>query len=63
VRALETGTILRGFHSNGCGAVDGGTVREGFEDALREARDGEAILVTGSHYVAGELLKSLNFDV
>ncbi len=62
-RALETATIAKGFHSAGCRAVLGGTVREGFDLALRERREAEPILVTGSHYVVGELLKSLNFDV
>ena len=62
-RALETETIVEGFQSAGCRALNGGTVKSGLDLALRERREGEPILVTGSHYVVGELLKSLNFDV
>ena len=62
-RSLETRPIMEGFHSARCPAVDGGTVPDGMERARREVRAGETIVVTGSHYVVGELLKSLNFDV
>ena len=60
VRALETGAIVGSFHALGRCAIDGGTVARGVAAALRAARGGEPILVTGSHYVVGELLKFLN---
>ena len=59
-RALDTREILEHFHELGAKAIEGGTVRHGVATALREARNEEPILVTGSHFVVGELLKSLN---
>ena len=61
-RALESGTILEGFHALGRRAIDGGTVAHGMAAALGEAREDEPILVTGSHFVVGELLRFLDSD-
>jgi dihydrofolate synthase / folylpolyglutamate synthase len=37
-------------------SIDGGTVMDGYHRALNVARDKDTILVTGSHYLVGELL-------
>lgn len=61
-RALETGAILDAFHRIGQSAIDGESVANGMNKALQEVREGEPILVTGSHYLVGELLKFFNSD-
>ncbi len=60
-RALDTGEILRAFHSRRVRAIDGGTVAGGMEKALEAAGNDTPILVTGSHYVVGEAMKFLGF--
>ena len=62
-RALEGRTIVENFHAAGTSAIDGGSVARGAGMALRAAGRGEWILVTGSHYVVGELLIFLNGGV
>jgi len=62
-RALESRTIVENFQAAGTSAVDGGSVARGVGMALNAAGRGEWVLVTGSHYVVGELLIFLNGGV
>lgn len=57
-RALDEASIVRAFHKIGSKCVIGGDVWSGFSRALKTVRPDEAILVTGSHYVVGEVLVS-----
>lgn len=59
-RALPSGTICTEFRKRGIASIDGISVARGLSIALGELRRGEALLVTGSHYVAGEALNFLN---
>jgi len=51
------------LHQSGVGARRGGSVREGVEDAIMENRCDEPVLVTGSHYVVGEAMRTLGVRV
>jgi dihydrofolate synthase/folylpolyglutamate synthase len=62
-RALETRAIVEHVQDAGTCAIDGGSVASGAGMALKAAGRGEWILVTGSHYVVGELLIFLNRGV
>ncbi len=59
-RALSLGRLSREALRTGIGVVRGGSVRSGVKKALRIARRGETVLITGSHYVAGEALAALD---
>jgi len=61
-RASRSSDVVREFHSFGKRALDGRSVVEGVERAIKEVRQREYILVTGSHYVVGEVLQSCVFD-
>jgi dihydrofolate synthase / folylpolyglutamate synthase len=58
-RALPAKTLAVAARSAGFGAITGGNVPKGLMTAIREAREGEIILVTGSHYLVGDVLKCL----
>jgi dihydrofolate synthase/folylpolyglutamate synthase len=62
-RALKTGKIVEHGHARGLKCIDAGTVADGVRMAIREAREGETVLVTGSHYVVGEALNILHTRV
>ncbi|MBI3765164.1 MAG: bifunctional folylpolyglutamate synthase/dihydrofolate synthase [Ignavibacteriales bacterium] len=59
-RALGSDAIMTEFHHRSTRAIDGGDVNQGFARALDEQRNLETVLVTGSHYVVGEVLNFLN---
>lgn len=56
-RAAEPADIARVFHGLRSRCIVGNTVPEGVSLARHEAYSQEPILVTGSHYVVGELLE------
>jgi dihydrofolate synthase/folylpolyglutamate synthase len=58
-RALDCASIVEAFHAIGRRALIGGSVQEGLREALRELRQGETLLVAGSHYVVGEAMDAL----
>jgi len=62
-RALTSSTISELFHDIQLKALDGDSVANGVAIAMREARANEPILVTGSHYVVGEVMKHLRVTV
>ena len=62
-RALETAKIVEYGQKRGLKSIEGGTVAAGIQMASGEAREGETVLVAGSHYVVGEALDLLQFDV
>lgn len=55
-RALASAELAAIGETVGLKATDGGAVIEGYRKALDSAQDGDTILVTGSHYLVGELL-------
>ncbi len=55
-RALQSLNLLKVLYDAGCIAVDGGSVWEGVQMA-RNMAGNRPVLVTGSHYVAGEALQ------
>lgn len=58
-RALD-GRILEDYlFSKGRNALHGGSVSRGVRMALNEVRRGETVLITGSHYVVAEALRTL----
>jgi dihydrofolate synthase/folylpolyglutamate synthase len=59
-RALEPGAIVAEFHRRSRKCLMGNDVFWGFREALRRVNPGEAVVVTGSHYIVGDLLKALN---
>ncbi len=59
-RALGSREIIKFLHARGFKGVDGHTVDNGVRMGFAERRPGEPVLITGSHYVAGEALKFLN---
>lgn len=56
-RALASSTISDWLQRRRHAAIDGGAVGSGLRIAASEARPGETILVTGSHYVVGEAIE------
>jgi dihydrofolate synthase/folylpolyglutamate synthase len=60
-RSRDPRDLLVYAHDNLTPARLGGTVAEGIRLATRENPGGDPILVTGSHYVAGEALAALGF--
>jgi dihydrofolate synthase/folylpolyglutamate synthase len=57
-RSLPAGALLRSMRTEGLPAVRGGGVAQGLLRA-RAMASGRGILVTGSHFVAGEALAAL----
>lgn len=55
-RAQESSTIARTLRAFGVRSTDGGAVAAGFALAERRAGTGGVVLVTGSHFVVGEML-------
>jgi dihydrofolate synthase/folylpolyglutamate synthase len=62
-RALRSHEIIKFLHANRSKGTDGHSVENGMRIALNERRIGEPLVITGSHYVAGEVLKFLNIPV
>lgn len=58
-RAADPRALVSCLHNLGMRAIVGGSVREGWSEAGGFRRDGEPILVTGSHYVVGEFIEIL----
>lgn len=56
-RALETDEIVREFFHHRCISHAFRSVEEGMSAAMKNVKKKEMILVTGSHYVAGDALK------
>ncbi len=61
-RALPGKSIVRQFHSLGFPALDGHDVASGFNLARSLVRNDEAIVIIGSHYVAGEVYAMSNMQ-
>ena len=57
VRALSSKHIVEHFHALGFPAIDGKSVTNGTRLAHEYVRSDEAIVVLGSHYVAGEVME------
>ncbi len=57
-RALPSRELANAVTSAGLAAVDGGAVLDGLSKAIRQAKKGDTLLLTGSHYVVGEFLEN-----
>jgi dihydrofolate synthase/folylpolyglutamate synthase len=55
-RALDSRTIVEYFHGCGTRSLNGGDVAGGVRLALESVSQDETIVITGSHYVVGEVL-------
>ncbi len=62
-RALAASAVTGEFRRRSVPAINGATVARGMSLARAELREGEALLVSGSHYVVGEVLNFLNEPV
>jgi dihydrofolate synthase/folylpolyglutamate synthase len=60
-RALPSGILAAAYRETGGRSVAAPSVAGGLALALEEARPGEPILITGSHYVVGEAFEELDF--
>ncbi|MBI4810892.1 MAG: bifunctional folylpolyglutamate synthase/dihydrofolate synthase [Ignavibacteriales bacterium] len=60
-RARGDGDLIDEFHAQSINSFKGGSVEIGLQRAFEECRHNETVLITGSHYVVGEALKSLKF--
>jgi dihydrofolate synthase/folylpolyglutamate synthase len=58
-RALAARVITRVAQRLGKDVVNAGSVRKGIGTAMKLARKSDTILVTGSHYIVGEVLQAL----
>lgn len=56
-RALGSPDIMSELHDHSITGLDGRSVSRGIRLALQEARNGEPVLITGSHYVVGEAIR------
>ncbi len=61
-RALDGTRIVEAVHSRKSRAFLGKSVKNGLILALSEAREGEPVLVVGSHYVVGEAMQALGIQ-
>ncbi|HWF44667.1 MAG TPA: folylpolyglutamate synthase/dihydrofolate synthase family protein [Candidatus Kapabacteria bacterium] len=59
-RALPSAELTEMAQFIGLECLDGGSVATGINHAIKTANSGEVVLVTGSHYVAGEFLKNFH---
>jgi dihydrofolate synthase/folylpolyglutamate synthase len=57
-RALASADLAAAASGLPITAIDGGEVKSGFLLALEQAERGDAILVSGSHYVVGEFIQN-----
>jgi dihydrofolate synthase/folylpolyglutamate synthase len=57
-RALKSRTLTREFHRLGVPSLDGKSVSGGVRAALEERREGEPVLIIGSHFVVGERFRN-----
>lgn len=59
-RAMPAGELCSAIQEKGIPCIDGGSVSSGIYLAIQEKRPDEPILITGSHYVVGEAIETLN---
>lgn len=62
-RALASSEITSCMHQRGDKALDGKGLATGIRLAFQELREGEPLLITGSHYVAGEAMKVFGVSI
>lgn len=60
-RARGDRDLINEFQAQSIKSIMGGSVENGLQRAFEECRSNETVLITGSHYVVGEALKSLKF--
>ena len=63
LRALENDCIVSVLHKMHQRAYNGGTVVNGLKIGFNESRSREPVLVTGSHYVVGQILHFLKVSI
>lgn len=61
-RALDGSRIAKAVHERQSKALLGKSVENGLSLAMNEVREGEPILVVGSHYVVGEVMQALGIQ-
>ncbi|MBX2992229.1 MAG: bifunctional folylpolyglutamate synthase/dihydrofolate synthase [Bacteroidetes bacterium] len=62
-RSLSSRVIAREVRKTGVTAIDAGTVQKGILAARKISRERTKIVITGSHYVVAEALKSLSDQI
>jgi dihydrofolate synthase/folylpolyglutamate synthase len=60
-RSRPAGELIQFAHDRGIPSRLGGSVDDGIRLSLRDNRGRDPVLITGSHYVAGEAMEALGF--